>query len=101
MAAQFERQDTTDHNPRTSIDEDVAALARSVQLGRTIEPAELEALLERAALGDRTSEERLVAANLPMVIRLAGSRKDQGLSGADLVQEGSIGLVDAVRSFTA
>jgi RNA polymerase primary sigma factor len=34
-----------------------------------------------------------------MVIELAGTRKDQGLSAADLVQEGSIGLVEAIRSF--
>jgi RNA polymerase primary sigma factor len=101
MAAQFERDDERPE-PGTSVDEDAAALAelaRGVQLARPIQPTEQRALLERAAVGDRTSEERLVAANLPMVIRLAGSRKDQGLSAADLVQEGSIGLVEAVRSF--
>jgi RNA polymerase primary sigma factor len=101
MAAQFERDDERPESG-TTVDEDAAALAelaQSVKLGRPIEPTELRALLERAALGDRTSEERLVAVNLPMVIRLAGSRKDQGLSAADLVQEGSIGLVEAVRSF--
>jgi len=102
MAAQFDTDDGRDPNPRTPIDEDAAALAelaRGVRLGRPIEPAEQEALLERAALGDRASEERLVAAHLPLVIRLAGARKDQGLSAADLVQEGSIGLVEAVRTF--
>jgi RNA polymerase primary sigma factor len=101
MAAQFEREEEQPE-PGTTVDEDAAALAafaRSVQARRPIEPTEKAALLERAALGDRTSEERLVAANLPLVIRLAGSRKDQGLSAADLVQEGSIGLVEAVRSF--
>jgi RNA polymerase primary sigma factor len=51
-------------------------------------------------VGDRVAEERLVAAHLAMVIRLAGSRSGQGLSVGDLVQEGSIGLVEAVRSFT-
>ena len=40
-----------------------------------------------------------MAANLPMVIRLAGSRKAHGLSAGELVQEGSIGLVEAIRSF--
>lgn len=101
MAAQFERDDERPE-AGTTVDEDAAALAelaRSVQLGRPIEPAEQIELLERAALGDRASEERLVAANLPMVIRLAGSRKERGLSAADLAQEGSIGLVEAVRSF--
>jgi RNA polymerase primary sigma factor len=34
-----------------------------------------------------------------MVMRLAGTRGGQGFSVADLVQEGSIGLVEAVRSF--
>jgi RNA polymerase primary sigma factor len=101
MAAQFEREDEQLERA-TTVDEDaaaLAALARTLHLGRPVDPAEQPALLERAAMGDRASEERLVAANLPMVIRLAGSRKDQGLSAADLVQEGSIGLVEAVRSF--
>ena len=34
-----------------------------------------------------------------MVVRLAEARDDKGLSVPDLVQEGSIGLVDAVQSF--
>jgi RNA polymerase primary sigma factor len=100
MAAQFEADERPE--PGTTVDEDadaLAALARSVKLARPITPVERQALLERAAAGDRNSEERLVAAALPMVIRLASSRKDRGLSAADLVQEGSIGLVEAVRSF--
>lgn len=56
-------------------------------------------LLEESARGDQVSVDRLVAANLGMVIRLAGSRGDRGLSMPDLVQEGSLGLVEAVKSF--
>jgi DNA-directed RNA polymerase sigma subunit (sigma70/sigma32) len=62
--------------------------------------AEERRLLELAARGDEASQERLVAAKLAMVVRLAESRDDKGLSVPDLVQEGSIGLVDAVRSFS-
>jgi DNA-directed RNA polymerase sigma subunit (sigma70/sigma32) len=58
-------------------------------------------LVERAALGDRASQERLVAANLAMVIRLAETRADRGLPVGDLVQEGSVGLVEALRTFAA
>lgn len=58
-------------------------------------------LLERSARGDHQSVDRLVAAHLTLVIRLAGSRQDRGLSISDLVQEGSLGLVEAVRSFAA
>jgi len=62
-------------------------------------PGEETKLLERAALGDRASADRLVAGHLDLVIRLAATRADQGLSAPDLVQEGSIGLLEAVRSF--
>lgn len=61
--------------------------------------SEQRRLLERAAGGDRSSQDRLVAANMPMVIRQAKKRTDQGLSLSDLVQEGSLGLVEAVHSF--
>jgi RNA polymerase primary sigma factor len=42
-----------------------------------------------------------VAAHLDLVIRLAAARGRQTLSVPDLVQEGSIGLVEAVRSFAS
>jgi RNA polymerase primary sigma factor len=87
-----------------SADEDAAALRdliRHVKMTQPLRAGEVETLLEKAALGDRPSEDRLVAAHLEMVIRLAAARHDQGLSVADLVQEGSIGLVEAVRSFKA
>jgi DNA-directed RNA polymerase sigma subunit (sigma70/sigma32) len=102
MAAQFQPDETSGPNPQGSFEEDAAALqdlVRYVQLTRPLQPGEEQTLLERAALGDRPSEDRLVAGHLAMVIRLAGSRGDQGLSVADLVQEGSIGLVEAVRAF--
>ena len=60
---------------------------------------EVHKLVERASLGDRASQDRLVAANLAMVLRLAEARADRGLPVGDLVQEGSLGLVEAVRTF--
>lgn len=77
-------------------------LMREVDATRPLRQGELKQLLERAALGDKASQERLVAVNLGLVIRLAverGERGERGLSMPDLVQEGSIGLVAAVRSF--
>jgi RNA polymerase primary sigma factor len=74
-------------------------LMRQVDATPALVDGELERLLERAGLGDRASQERLVAVNLGLVIRLAADHGEQGLSLPDLVQEGSIGLVEAVRSF--
>jgi len=59
------------------------------------------ALLEQSARGNGQSQSRLVAAKLGMVIRLAEARVEHGLSVPDLVQEGSLGLVEAIRSFAA
>jgi RNA polymerase sigma factor (sigma-70 family) len=81
--------------------ETIRDLMRQVEATRPLGKGEQKQLLERAALGDKASQERLVAANLGLVIRLAAERGDQGLSMPDLVQEGSIGLVEAVRSFAA
>jgi DNA-directed RNA polymerase sigma subunit (sigma70/sigma32) len=61
--------------------------------------AEESDLLERSARGDRESQTRLVAAKMAMVIRLAEARQERGLSVPDLVQEGSLGLVEALRTF--
>lgn len=72
---------------------------RSARSAGALAPGEESKLLERAALGDRASQDRLVAAHLERVVRLASTRGDQGLSAPDLVQEGSIGLLEAVRSF--
>ncbi len=71
------------------------------QAGATPALREVEqaSLLEKSARGDKPSQDRLVAANLGMVIRLAEARDEKGLSVPDLVQEGSLGLVEAVRTF--
>ena len=74
---------------------------RQARLNPPLDPAEQQVLLDRSARGDRTSRDTVVAANLGLVMRLAEKRNDQGLSVADLVQEGSLGLVDAVRSFSS
>lgn len=96
-------QDHNEHAPRPRlVDSDAETmrdLMRQVNATRPLSEDQQKRLLEQAALGDKASQERLVAANLGLVIRLATERGDRGLSMPDLVQEGSIGLVDAVRSF--
>ncbi|HEV8596733.1 MAG TPA: sigma factor [Candidatus Dormibacteraeota bacterium] len=74
-------------------------LRRQVRATPPLRAGEQETLLQRSASGDQASRERLVAANLAMVIRQAEARQEKGLSVPDLVQEGSLGLVEAVRSF--
>lgn len=102
MGAQSRHQEYGDSESRDSIEHDDALLrevVRQARMAQPLRPGEEETLLQRSALGDRSSQDRLVAVNLAMVVRLASTRADQGLSAPDLVQEGSIGLLEAVRSF--
>jgi RNA polymerase primary sigma factor len=97
------RQDDDAPRPRI-VDSDAETmrdLQRQVEETRPLGDGEQDRLLERAGLGDRASQARLVAVNLGLVIRMAADRDEQGLSMPDLVQEGSIGLVEAVRTFAA
>jgi RNA polymerase primary sigma factor len=75
------------------------SLLREARSAGSVASDEQARLLERAALGDRASQDRLVAVNLERVMRVAATRGEQGLSLPDLVQEGSIGLLEAVRTF--
>src|SRR5438552_16615901 len=72
-------------------------LRRQVQTTTPLDPVQEKALLEKSPLGDRVSLDRVVAANLGMVIRLAEAHHDSALSVPDLVMEGSLGLVEAAR----
>jgi RNA polymerase primary sigma factor len=69
-------------------------------MARSLDRAEQDQLLRRAAGGDMVSQERLVEAFLPTVVRMAEARGEQGLPLSDLVQEGSIGLIEAIRTFS-
>lgn len=59
------------------------------------------ALAHRIKAGDKAAEDELVTRNLPLVGKLAKQFVDQGLDLCDLIQEGSIGLIHAARSFEA
>ncbi len=95
-------RDQHNEDRQGSIDSDAAALralSEEIQAAAPLSPSEEKVLFERAASGDKGSQDRLVAAHLDLVIRLAAARGEQPLSVAELVQEGSIGLLEAVRSF--
>src|SRR5436190_1217147 len=62
--------------------------------------AEQERLLvARAQRGDRDASERLVEAHMGFVVRTAHAHRGQTSALEDLVQEGVLGLLAAVRAF--
>jgi RNA polymerase primary sigma factor len=75
-------------------------LLRRSEDARSLGTDEQKRLLQRAALGDAASQERLVEAYLPTVVRLAAASSAHRLPVPDLVQEGSIGLIEAIQTFS-
>ena len=80
------------------------ALSRYIEKVRSIPPLSREEehdLAVRAANGDREAQDRLVEANLRFVVAVALQYRRYGLRLSDLVAEGNLGLMIAVRKFDA
>lgn len=65
------------------------------------DPARLRRLVWAAQLGDREARERVVATHIDLVRAMASRYRSFGLPYDDLVQEGSIGLLEAIDGFDA
>ena len=72
---------------------------KEVSTHRLLTPDQEIGLGRRAQAGDERAVQELVRANLRFVISVAKKYQNRGVSLADLIQEGNVGLVTAARKF--
>ena len=82
-------------------DHDEALTQYLEEIGRhkLLTAAEEVELAQRIEKGDLAAKERMMTANLRLVVSLAKRYQDRGLPLFDLIQEGNVGLMRAVEKF--
>jgi RNA polymerase primary sigma factor len=94
-------EETSYRNPALAetTTEALALFFRDIGRHRLLSREEEIALAKRIERGDLQAKERLVNANLRLVVANARRYENQGLSLLDLIQEGTLGLIRAAEKF--
>ena len=72
---------------------------RDIGREKLLTPKEEIALAARIKRGDTKARQRMIEANLRLVVKIAAEYADYGLPLLDLISEGNIGLMKAVERF--
>ncbi|HME45199.1 MAG TPA: sigma-70 family RNA polymerase sigma factor [Syntrophorhabdales bacterium] len=65
----------------------------------TMSEKEEKELAERISRGDREARQKMIEANLRLVVKIARKHVTPGISMLDLIEEGNLGLIRAVEKF--
>jgi len=81
---------------------DFASLDHQIYANTQTDPLTAEEereLVKRFQQGDLEARQRLIESNLRFVIKMAMNYRNQGLALADLIQDGNLGLIEALEKF--
>jgi RNA polymerase primary sigma factor len=84
---------------RPTSDDELDTLTRPARGERLLSPDEEVELAKQIERGDMSAKQRMIESNLGLVFTFARSYRGRGVPFADLVQEGTVGLVRAVEKF--
>src|SRR5947209_373842 len=84
---------------RDSVQSPLETYLREINETALLTADEEKMLARRIAEGDRTARDRMVRANLRLVVNIARGYVGKGLALQDLIEEGNLGLLRAVEGF--
>ncbi len=94
---------TTPHSRRrrisTSVQNPLETYLREINETSLLSADEEKDLARRIAMGDAQARDRMVRANLRLVVNIARGYSSKGLPLQDLIEEGNLGLLRAVEGF--
>ena len=82
-----------------AIDDPVRMYLKEIGNIALLKPDEEMALAEAISRGDKEAKDKLIKANLRLVVSIAKRHVDKGMYFLDLIQEGNLGLMKAVEKF--
>jgi len=89
-----------EHTPAESLHGDSFLLyLREIGQVKLLTPQEEITLARRVQRGDQTAREKMITANLRLVVKIARDYEGLGLPLLDLINEGNIGLMKGVQRF--
>ncbi len=88
-----------EEDQRSAVDDSVKQYLKEIGMYPLLNAEQELQLAERVARGDQRARQRLIEANLRLVVSIAKRYSNQGLPLLDLIQEGNIGLMRATQKF--
>ncbi len=82
-----------------AVDDPVKVYLRDIGKIPLLTAEEEISLAQRIAQNDKAAKDRLIKANLRLVVSIAKKYSGRGLQFLDLIQEGNLGLIKAVEKF--
>ena len=87
------------HEPEEALQSPLETYLREINATALLSAADEHELAERIAEGDAEARDRMVRANLRLVVNIARGYSGKGLALQDLIEEGNLGLLRAVEGF--
>ena len=94
-----EEEEEEDRDGRSSVDDSVKQYLKEICTYPLLTAEQELMLAERVARGELPARQKLIEANLRLVVSIAKRYSNQGLPLLDLIQEGNIGLMRAAQKF--